>query len=36
MNFEYFCNSTNWNKKLYMKILDSVRDQIIVTDTANR
>ena len=26
MKFGYFCNSTNWNKKPYSKILDEARE----------
>ena len=26
MKFRYFCNSTNWNKKPYSKILDEARE----------
>ena len=26
MNFGYFCNTTNWNKKLYTQILKEARE----------
>ena len=35
MKFGYFCNTTNWTKKPYTKILDEARDIAIYCDTNN-
>ena len=35
MKFGYFCNTTNWNKKPYIKILDEARDISVYCDKNN-
>jgi len=35
MKFGYFCNTTNWNKKPYDKILDEVREITVYCDKKN-
>ena len=35
MKFGYFCNTTNWNKKSYDKILDEVREITVYCDKKN-
>ena len=32
MNFGYFCNTTNWNKKPYAELLDEARDISVYCD----
>ena len=35
MNFGYFCNTTNWNKKPYTKLLEEAREIAIYCDQNN-
>ena len=35
MNFGYFCNTTNWNKKPYTQLLEEAREIAIYCDQNN-
>ena len=35
MKFGYFCNTTNWNKKPFSKVLDEAKDITIYCDQNN-
>ena len=35
MNFGYFCNTTNWDKKPYTQLLDEAREIMISLASSN-